>query len=244
MSRNAAIAEFKVAAPYLQPLIIPAFAFAFNIGYFSAIDIGWFTFFDLSEHIVFALKALPIAIGASIGFEIGLRFHLIERHFHLHKHFGRYVYYTWLVTLCFAVVASSLHGRLGLCLSFVAVLAGAVIHHKLRAPRRSLIDVLYWASTLLFATILVGYFSAYAIPYQRYSRLSMRQQYDLVGNIVFSGNKYLLIYEPGQTDQAACLNFLRDQKFSSDHEDHIRIVLWSDVGGVTLCPREWWGPIG
>jgi hypothetical protein len=52
----------------------PAFAFAFVVGYFYAFDIAWFAFFGLSEHIVFALRALPVAIGASMLFAIALRF--------------------------------------------------------------------------------------------------------------------------------------------------------------------------
>jgi hypothetical protein len=244
MARSAAIAEFKVAAPYIQPLIIPAFAFAFNIGYFSAIDIGWFTFFDLSEHAVFALRALPIAIGASIGFEVGLRFHIIERKLRLHTSIKKYIYFLWCAVLYASVLVCALHGRPGLVVSFAAVLIGANIHHNLRTPRRSLIDLLYWATTLLFATILVGYFSAYTLPYQRYSKLIMKQQYDLVGNVLFSGSKYLLIYEPAQNDQNACLNFLRDKNAPLDQEGRIRVLLWSDIGGVTLCPQERWGPIG
>jgi hypothetical protein len=217
MTQNAAIADFKVAAPFIQPLIIPAFALAFNIGYFSAIDIGWFTFFNLSEHVVFALRALPIAIGASIGFEIGLRFHLIEHHLHLHKNWRIYIYYIWVTVLVIAMLVSERHHRFGLLISVGAVLVGAWIHHNLRTPKRSLIEVLYWATTLLFITMFVGYVSAYYfMPYQRCSNIVMTHDNDIVGNILFSGTKYLLIYEPGNS--------------------RTRIALWSDIGGVSLCP--------
>jgi hypothetical protein len=56
----------------IVPMVAPAFAFAFVVGYFFAFDISWFPLFSLSEHIVFAIRALPIAIGASVAFLITL----------------------------------------------------------------------------------------------------------------------------------------------------------------------------
>src|SRR5271163_2654638 len=46
--------------------IASIFAFAFVIWYFYAYDIAWFPFFSFSEHLVFALRALPIALGALV----------------------------------------------------------------------------------------------------------------------------------------------------------------------------------
>jgi hypothetical protein len=46
--------------PY-YPLIAATVAVSFDVGCFYAIDISFFTLFSLSEHIVFALEALPIA---------------------------------------------------------------------------------------------------------------------------------------------------------------------------------------
>jgi hypothetical protein len=48
------------------PVAASAFAFAFDIGYFYSIDIGWFSFFSLSEHVAFALRTLPIALAATV----------------------------------------------------------------------------------------------------------------------------------------------------------------------------------
>jgi hypothetical protein len=79
MVQSDELPELSSIAQYVRPVIAPTFAFAFNIGCFIAIDINWFTLFNLTEHMVFAIKALPIAIGASICFEIALSFHRIER---------------------------------------------------------------------------------------------------------------------------------------------------------------------
>ena len=41
------------------PLLASGFAFMYVVGYFLAFDLAWFAFFSLSEHVVFALRALP-----------------------------------------------------------------------------------------------------------------------------------------------------------------------------------------
>jgi hypothetical protein len=48
--------------PY-YPLIAATIAVSFDVGCFYAIDISFFTLFSLSEHIVFALEALPVALA-------------------------------------------------------------------------------------------------------------------------------------------------------------------------------------
>lgn len=44
------------------PLLGGAVALTFDVGYFYAIDINFFTVFSLSEHLVFAIQAFPIAL--------------------------------------------------------------------------------------------------------------------------------------------------------------------------------------
>jgi hypothetical protein len=39
---------------------------SWHVGYFYSIDIGWFSFFSVSEHIEFALRALPLAVAALV----------------------------------------------------------------------------------------------------------------------------------------------------------------------------------
>jgi hypothetical protein len=47
--------------------LLSGFAFAYVIGYFLAFDLAWLPFFSLSEHIVFALRALPFAVAALVA---------------------------------------------------------------------------------------------------------------------------------------------------------------------------------
>jgi hypothetical protein len=63
--------EFAV----LIPLLGSGLAVAYDVGYFGGLDIEFFSFFSLSEHIVFALRAFPPAvvvaclIGAAMPFQ-------------------------------------------------------------------------------------------------------------------------------------------------------------------------------
>ena len=51
---------------FLLPVMGSAVAVSYDVGYFWALDIKMFTMFSLTEHIVFALEALPIAIIGSL----------------------------------------------------------------------------------------------------------------------------------------------------------------------------------
>ena len=45
------------------PLLGAALALTFDVGYFFALNLSFFTLFSLSEHILFAIQAFPIALG-------------------------------------------------------------------------------------------------------------------------------------------------------------------------------------
>lgn len=55
----------------VAPIIGSAIAITYDVGYFTALDINFFTVFSISEHISFALEVLPLAILASIVLIIG-----------------------------------------------------------------------------------------------------------------------------------------------------------------------------
>jgi hypothetical protein len=66
--RNLSLNNLIVAGP----TIAAVFAFAYVIGYFYAYDIAWFPFFSFAEHLVFAIRALLVAVGACVIFLIAL----------------------------------------------------------------------------------------------------------------------------------------------------------------------------
>ena len=60
------------------PAIGVALAMVFDVGYFYGLNSGFFSAFSLSEHILFAVYALPIAafflVGAAIEWAVLVRF--------------------------------------------------------------------------------------------------------------------------------------------------------------------------
>src|SRR6266853_6251880 len=50
----------------LLPVVGSAIAITYDVGYFTALDINFFTVFTISEHIAFALEILPLAILATV----------------------------------------------------------------------------------------------------------------------------------------------------------------------------------
>jgi hypothetical protein len=48
------------------PAVLSIFAISFVIGYFYAFDISWFAVFGIWDHLVFALRSLPVAVGATL----------------------------------------------------------------------------------------------------------------------------------------------------------------------------------
>jgi hypothetical protein len=52
---------------WLIPIFGTAIAVAYDVGFFWGLDINYFTLFSVSEHIVFALEAMPIALGISFA---------------------------------------------------------------------------------------------------------------------------------------------------------------------------------
>jgi hypothetical protein len=63
--------EFLVAVP----LFASTLAVMFDVGYFSGIDINLFTLFSISEHLVFALEALPLGIALALSNYAAIRFY-------------------------------------------------------------------------------------------------------------------------------------------------------------------------
>lgn len=55
---------------FIIPLASGVIAVCFDVGYFYSIDINFFTAFSLSEHLVFAMEALPYVLTTVLGLTI------------------------------------------------------------------------------------------------------------------------------------------------------------------------------
>lgn len=210
------------------PIVASSFAFSFVVGYFSAFDISWFTFFTLSEHVTFALRALPIAIAASVGFLIGLTFSQLQSQW---KWLGKLR--LWLVFLwVFLLVAASayagwLEHHFGLAVSFLIIAGGALYHHRVPAPYMSFASILYWATTLIVLSFIAGFSSASAwkvaglAPSSKTLILGSEsaRSKKIVGRVIFSGHAGVLFYE-----------------FKSG--TGARLLLWKDIKEIVECTQN------
>jgi hypothetical protein len=135
----------------LVPVVASGFAVAYNVGYFLAYDISWLPFFSLPEHIVFALRALPIAIGASVAFLIGIIDPPQDLRFWFEK--------LWIYALVVAAVLAFVNAHLGLSLVFLLVTIGAIRYRKTPSQNPS-VNILYWGISMMLLSLMVGYVSA------------------------------------------------------------------------------------
>src|SRR6266478_1290226 len=55
-------------ATLVGPLVASSLAIFYDVGFFFGIGTGYFSFFSLAEHLVFALQALPIALLLALAF--------------------------------------------------------------------------------------------------------------------------------------------------------------------------------
>src|ERR1700722_16788500 len=150
--------------PAFMPVIASSFAFAFVVGYFYAFDIAWFAFFSFPEHLVFALRALPIAMGASVGFLIALRFSDPESQWSWFKKKSHWFVYGWMCVLAAAAFVAIMFGNhLGLAVSFVLIATGAYVYKNvpgdIPGSRAPLATTLNWAITLMVLCFMVGFLS-------------------------------------------------------------------------------------
>jgi hypothetical protein len=194
------------------------FAFAYVIGYFYAYDITWFPFFTLTEHLVFALRAIPFAIVASVIFMVVVNYSVkcdesSYKRVQLFKQCFRWLRWVWI---CFLVVAGAClvaENCFALDLSLGVVACGVCYFSLNTEPRRRPIHFVYWGTNgfviclmLGFATGSVWHFyhltwwSDYLSPLARVQHVTLASTANVnsrtpVGHVVFSGSNGVLLYD-------------------------------------------------
>jgi hypothetical protein len=129
------------------------------VGYFYAFDIAWFAFFSFPEHLVFALRALPVAIGASVAFAIAFRFSPMEQYWTLLEGKSHWFAWGWFVVLVLAALLAFSSIHFGLGSSFLLIAAGTAIYHHSSSPPSPSAKLLYWATTLMVLCLMSGFVS-------------------------------------------------------------------------------------
>jgi hypothetical protein len=138
----------------IVPLVAASAAFAFVVGYFSAFDIAWIPFFSLPEHTVFAIRALPVAVGASVFFLIALMRPI-------HNGWRLALTVVWIIVLVAAALVTVVHAHPTFALTFLLVACGAVIRYREKSMKNTDVrNILYWAITLMAMSLIIGWGSA------------------------------------------------------------------------------------
>jgi hypothetical protein len=227
-------------------VVATVFAVAFDVGWFSAIDISLFTLFSISEHIVFALRALPVAIALTLGFAMIIS--LPE----LLKPYGVYcakvlnvlrllVVWCWAILLVRVGVLWIITNHLAIGASFIAVGGGSLWYeYFVRGNSDALAeDLLYWASTVIFSAFLVGWAAGtFLLLSDRYAVI-MSEQGVVAGKLVLSSEKFLLVYESGIKDISSfkCLTDLKVVGDNTGVAGATRVVRLEKVTDIRLCPE-------
>jgi hypothetical protein len=188
----------------IVPVTASSFAFAYVVGYFYAFDIGWFAFFSLPEHLIFALRALPIAVGASVGFLIALRFRTLEDRWKWLQGRLNWLVLGWIGVLAIAAVLALAGSHPSLSLSFALIAAGSYIYN-LSGPSSPFASVLFWAITLMVLCLMVGFVSGSSWRFHGYfpldrpmliaSTKSGGASNSSQGHVIFAGNSWVLFYD-------------------------------------------------
>jgi hypothetical protein len=218
MNQQWSLTELAAAVP----LVMSGFAFAYVVGYFLAFDIAWFPFFSLSEHVVFALRALPIAVAASVCLLLAAKF----------PQYLKRAKWPWVGALAAAAVLALLFRYLALSLSF-AIIAIATVAYETKPKvdmtlagkfetNLSLPTMLFIVAQLMTMSVIVGFLSGRSWWVESYLykhipfALSRTMHLHLkpasgpnstsfpvvsaslpVGHLIFVGNSGLLFYEYG-----------------------------------------------
>jgi hypothetical protein len=153
---NEEIKTLIVAVPLAASMI----AMTYNVGYFSGIDIKVFSLFSLTEHIVFAIEALPLAFGlmfgsfvsiASLSMPKGKNTTVIGRWLIQRKVVG--LAFSLLLLGVIAYLINSIHWFVISGLVFVAIF----MYESLRKRFSANIAILFGAVIVFTVIFIIGY---------------------------------------------------------------------------------------
>jgi hypothetical protein len=187
------------------PLLASGFAFMYVIGYFLAYDLAWFAFFSLSEHIVFALRALPFAIATLAGIRLAIndtrRLKRLMR------------WWPWIVVAAGMALVLSGHPGFGIGFLVIAVAAFGIPIASLDPVTESS-AILYLVPQLMVMSLMAGWLSGFfwkidayfwtpdgwrfrlaEHPMHIHLKLGTTGNVTCTGHVIFVGNADVLFYE-------------------------------------------------
>jgi hypothetical protein len=189
------------------PIFASAIALTFDVGYFSGIDINYFTLFSLSEHLVFALEALPLAFPVVAVFLLYMfafkwgelrstpkrdaKITKATLRDHLHKFwvFEAFI----LLLLTFSIFR---HNAVGIVVGFGILIAGIVMRLAPWFFLTTAVLFTYGAIFLLTLTFVAGYEAARTyLAYDFAPQVLSMNDRELHGKLIRSGERGILFHD-------------------------------------------------
>jgi hypothetical protein len=161
------------------PAFLSLFAVAFVVGYFYAIDICWFSLFSLTDQLVFTLRSLPIAVGATLLLLMFLKVSLdeAERNDRAEKlpserksidtakerPLRRVGSALWLIVVIGIACYMFYTKHIGTSVSFMFVTIGTIYFEFIVRFKRPPMRILYWSIKVTIICLIVGFLSGYSL---------------------------------------------------------------------------------
>ncbi len=191
----------KSAKDYLVavPLLASALAMMFDVGYFNGIDINLFSIFTVSEHLVFALEALPLGLClAIVPFATLYYFDHLDNEYT--RRIGNQKGKTWfrVVAVCVGCGMLVLAYVWGILLSCVICLVAGIVSGNWRLNPPKVLPFLFWSGFIVFAlSYSLGYdMSRRYLLYGEPDQIIETSSGELNVLLIRSGEKGLLFYNP------------------------------------------------
>lgn len=189
-------------------------AIAYDVGYFSGVDLRFFSFFSLSEHLTFALEAFPSAALISAAFLLSAILILTRaandavssrkrRRPRNRRNVWRLILYAiliyYLAATMFAVIWEELELLAVINASSVLVITFILIHREPANPTKSKVMKLavLSAANFVLATFLFGFFAAkiYLVTDANNHVIWMADAEGRVGKVLRSGERGILYFD-------------------------------------------------
>jgi hypothetical protein len=219
----------------IGPIVISAFAFAYVVGYFFSFDIAWFSFFTLSEHLVFAVCAPPVAIGAVIALLIVYTLSIDYTWYSFIKQYRWLFIIIWIIILMAMGIEIVRRNHIGSGLSFLIIGGGVFVYNYYRDPRQhtSMMIILYWSVNIMVTCFIVGFFSG--ISWQNHDNIVV---YTLFGK---SHSMCVIYNNPPEGGQANSKEYFghvifegtRGVLFYDYRAKSLRFIQWRNLGDIT-----------
>jgi hypothetical protein len=189
------------------PLLLTGFAFTYVVGYFLAFDLAWLPFFSLSEHIVFAIRAIPVAVAALVILLVAME----------HPSLVAKAMRIWVYVLWTSALIALIFRYFGLTVTFVIIAVASYEynqkHSRNGSENATVLPMPFLAAQILVLSLLIGFLSGTITKFDsvlnpflssHLSHLSRAMHVHIkpqegggkyIGHVVFVGSDRVFLYQ-------------------------------------------------